>query len=395
MKHLLHIGLVDDDLMYSSIINKRLNEVEDYSLTHFPDAASFFRYNINELDILILDHFLPDSNGIEILKRIKDFKKEIPVIFVSGQTELGVVIEAYNAGASNYLIKNENVYVELDNAIRNHYETIGLRKEVELLKESVINRSKYTEIIGESNVILRVIHLLEKLERSNILALITGESGTGKDLVAKAIHYNSTRARKPFIAVNMAAIPADLVESELFGHEKGAFTGADSKRIGKFEEADSGSIFLDEIGEMDIHLQTKLLRVLQEGKITRLGSNKEIKLDVRVIAATNQKLHQRVKDGKFREDLYYRLQGFIIQMPSLRSRGNDIILLANHFLRQFANDQKLPVKALSKDAITAMMKHKWPGNVRELRSFIERSLLISEGNIITTDDLIFAENTWD
>ena len=221
--------------------------------------------------------------------------------------------------------------------------------------------------------------------------MITGESGTGKELVASAIHYNSSRKNRPFVAVNVAAIPEDLIESELFGHERGAFTGADSKRIGKFEEANEGTIFLDEIGEMDINMQTKLLRVLQESKITRLGSNKEIPLNVRVIAATNKNLAQRVKDGKMREDLYYRLQGFLIHLPPLRERDNDILLLAKSMLKSFCETNRMPVKSFSKEALKAMMLHPWSGNVRELKAFIERAVLISYGVEIEDEDLIFSQ----
>lgn len=224
-----------------------------------------------------------------------------------------------------------------------------------------------------------------------MLALITGESGTGKELVSAAVHYNSPRARKPYVLVNMAAIPEDLMESELFGHEKGAFTGADGKRIGKFEEANGGTIFLDEIGEMDFNLQTKLLRVLQESKVTRLGSNKEIQLDVRVIAATNKNLANRVKEGKMREDLYYRLQGFLIHLPPLRERGDDVILLAKYFLKEFCNKNNVGQKSFSTDGIKAMIQHPWPGNVRELKALVERAAIISDNQEITSDDMIFSQ----
>ncbi|MFM9051713.1 MAG: sigma-54 interaction domain-containing protein, partial [Bacteroidota bacterium] len=222
-----------------------------------------------------------------------------------------------------------------------------------------------------------------------IMVLVTGQSGTGKELVAKAIHYNSPRARKPFVTVNMGAIPSDLIESELFGHEKGAFTDARERRIGKFEEANGGTIFLDEIGEMDLHLQTKLLRVLQEKEVTRIGSNKTIRLDFRVVAATNKNLANEVRAGKFREDLYYRLQGFLIHLPPLYERGDDVILLCKKFLTEFCNENRMSPISISREATRKLMEYKWPGNVRELKAVIERAAIMSENNEILVDDLIF------
>jgi len=219
--------------------------------------------------------------------------------------------------------------------------------------------------------------------------LVTGQSGTGKELVAKALHYNSNRSRKPFVIVNMGAIPTDLVESELFGHEKGAFTDAREKRIGKFEEADGGTIFLDEIGEMDLSLQTKLLRVLQEKEVTRIGSNKIMKLDFRLIAATNKNMLHEVKEGRFREDLFYRLQGFLIHLPPLKERGDDILLLGKSFLNDFCKENRMPQVTLSKDACSFMLDYDWPGNIRELKAVIERAALMAEDNIITVEDLTF------
>jgi DNA-binding NtrC family response regulator len=234
------------------------------------------------------------------------------------------------------------------------------------------------------------LKLIQKVENSKLITLITGESGTGKEVVANAIHYNSPRKRKSYIPVNMAAIPIDLIESELFGHEKGAFTGADQRRIGKFEEANEGTIFLDEIGEMPMDLQAKLLRVLQDNKISRVGSNKQIELDIRVIAATNKNLKERVKEGKFREDLMYRLQGFLIHLAPLKERGNDVILLAKYFIDEFSKASKVKPKTLSSHAVEKLLKYDWPGNVRELKSVIERGILMGEEEKIEPDDLIFS-----
>jgi len=352
-----------------------------------------FRNNLHQNpDIVVLDYNLPNSNGIDLLKEIKNYNQEIKTIVVSGQEKVDVVIEAFECGAEEYIKKDDNALQLLDLKVQKHSGSVNLRKEVDHLRDQIIDRHRYDRIIGESQALLKVLRLIQKVEKTNMLALITGESGTGKELVASAIHYNSVRKNKPFVAVNVAAIPEDLMESELFGHERGAFTGADSKRIGKFEEANEGTIFLDEIGEMDVHMQTKLLRVLQESKITRLGSNKEIALNVRVIAATNKNLAQRVKDGKMREDLYYRLQGFLIHLPPLRDRENDLLILARNMLRQFCDGNRIPQKSFSSDSLKAMMKHPWSGNVRELKAFVERAVLISDGDVIEEEDLIFSQD---
>lgn len=390
-KFLTRIFVVEDNEFFAQLIKQKLeNDQREISL--FASAVTFRNSLHQNPDIVILDYNLPESNGIDLLKEIKNFNQEIKTILLSGQDKVDVVIEAFENGAEEYIKKDDNALTLLELKVQKHSSEVNLRKEVDLLREQIIDRNKYSRIIGESQTILKVLRLIQKVEKTNMLALITGESGTGKELVASAIHYNSERRNKPFVAVNVAAIPEDLIESELFGHERGAFTGADTKRIGKFEEANEGTIFLDEIGEMDIHMQTKLLRVLQESKITRLGSNKEIPLNVRVIAATNKNLAQRVKDGKMREDLYYRLQGFLIHLPPLRERENDLLLLAKTMLQQFCTANRLPVKSFSSEALKAMMNHPWSGNVRELKAFVERSVLISDGEIIEAEDLIFSQN---
>ena len=382
---------MEDNEFFSQLIKQKLeNDQREISL--FMSAETFRSCLYQNPDIVILDYNLPESNGIDLLKEIKNFNQEIKTILLSGQDKVEVVIEAFENGAEEYIKKDDNALTLLELKVQKHSSEVNLRKEVDLLREQIIDRNKYSRIIGESQAILKVLRLIQKVEKTNMLALITGESGTGKELVASAIHYNSERKNKPFVAVNVAAIPEDLIESELFGHERGAFTGADTKRIGKFEEANEGTIFLDEIGEMDIHMQTKLLRVLQESKITRLGSNKEIPLNVRVIAATNKNLAQRVKDGKMREDLYYRLQGFLIHLPPLRERENDLLILAKTMLQQFCSANRLPVKTFSSEALKAMMNHPWSGNVRELKAFVERSVLISDGEVIEAEDLIFSQN---
>ena len=390
-KFLNKVFVIEDDLIFGKVVQRALEQEDNYDVHVFQSGKDFFDHLHLNPDIVSIDYNLPDMNGLEILKQVKRFNDEISTIILSGQEKVEVVVEAYSNGASSYIIKNENAVVELTNVVKNLSKSVSLRKEVEVLREEIIDRRKYDSVVGESQGILKVLKMIQKVEKSNILVLVTGESGTGKEVIANAIHYSSPRARKPFVPVNVAAIPADLIESELFGHEKGAFTGATGRRIGKFEEANGGTIFLDEIGEMELGLQTKLLRVLQESKITRLGSNKEIPLNVRVLAATNKNLGQRVKEGLFREDLYYRLQGFLIHLPPLRDRGNDIVILARHFLRLFCKSNRMDEKVFTKDALESMLKHDWPGNVRELKALVERAALISDNNQIDNSDLIFSD----
>lgn len=387
---MVKVFLVEDDPFYAQLIKSSLDGL-DADLTFFSNGADFIKSLYQNPDIVSLDYNLPDIKGLEILTKIKDYNPNIATIIVSGQEDIQVVVEAYDNGADQYIIKNQNAPIQLKKAIIRLSESFRLKQEIEDLREKVIDRNKYSSIIGESKAILKVIRLIQKIENSTILTLITGESGTGKEVVAKAIHYNSPRKKKPFIAVNVAAIPTDLIESELFGHEKGAFTGAISSRKGKFEEAEGGTIFLDEIGEMDISIQTKLLRVLQENQISRLGSNKTINLNVRVLAATNKNLGQRVKDGLFREDLYYRIQGFLIHLPPLKDRGNDIILLANHFLTDFCKANHIEQKTLDLSAKKSLLGHQWSGNVRELKAVIDRAVLINDSGRITEDDLIYSQ----
>ena len=389
----IRIFVVEDEPIFGITLQKSLEEAnEHYDVTSFSSGKELLDNLHLNPDIVTLDYHLPDFTGLELLEKVKQYNPEIITIMLSGQEKADVVVEAYNQGADHYILKNEKAIVEVLKSVKNFSEKVNLRQEVENLREQIIDRSKYhNHHWWRANPYYRYLKLIQKVENSNILVLITGESGTGKDVVAQTIHYNSPRKRKPFVAVNVAAIPEDLIESELFGHEKGAFTGAVSKRIGKFEEANGGTIFLDEIGEMDLGLQSKLLRILQDSKVSRLGSNKEIQLDIRVIAATNKNLMELVRDKRFREDLYYRLQGFLIHLPPLRDRDNDTILLANHFLAAFCKSNKLGEKHLSKPCIQKIVAHDWPGNVRELKSVVERAALISDSDTITEDDIILPQ----
>jgi len=382
------IFLVEDDLTIAMLLRQCIID-QNHEVIHFTNAEDCIGNVGLKPDIISIDYNLPGMNGIELMQRIKQIDPSVLVILVSGQETKEVIVDAYEQGASEYIIKNESLFANFSNKIKNLSSNVNLRKEIEILRDQIIDRHRYASIMGNSNSIMKVLRLIQKVEKSNIMVLITGQSGTGKELVAKALHYNSSRARKAFVTVNMGAIPEDLVESELFGHEKGAFTDARDRRIGKFEEADGGTIFLDEIGEMNLHLQTKLLRVLQEKEITRIGSNKTIKLDFRMIAATNRNLAQEVKEGRFREDLFYRIQGFLIHLPPLKERGDDVILLAKNFLSEFCRNNQMPQPELSRDTVDFMLKYEWPGNIRELKAVIERAAVLCENNTITPEDLMF------
>ncbi len=382
------IFIVEDDVMIATLMKQNLEKSGDHEITHFQTGEECINILPEYPDIVSIDYNLPGINGLDLMERVKAYDQAIMVIMVSGQEDLEVVLETYKKGASDYIMKNDNMFVNLENSVKSLSMNVTLRREVETLKDQIIDRNRYSNILGNSNSILRVLRLIQKVERSNMMVLITGESGTGKELVARALHYNSPRSRKTLVTVNTGAIPEELIESELFGHEKGAFTDARDRRIGKFEEANNGTIFLDEIGEMNLNLQAKLLRVLQEKEIQRIGSNKTIKLDFRMIAATNRNLSEEVKAGRFRQDLFYRLQGFLIHLPPLRERGDDIILMAKNFLNDFCKNNKLDPMQISKDAIKYMLQYDWPGNVRELKAVIERAALLAENNTIAVDDLM-------
>jgi len=383
------IFIVEDDMMVAAVMKQALAKNEKFEIHHFLNAEDCISNLHLNPDIVTIDYTLPGMDGLTLMDKVKTYNQGIMVVICSGQESVEVVINCYRNGAQDYILKNENMVADVERSVNNLAMNVTLRKEVEFLQDQIIDRNRYSNIIGNSNPVLRVLRLIQKVEKNNMMVLVTGQSGTGKELVASALHYNSARARKPFVIVNMGAIPDELVESELFGHEKGAFTDARDKRIGKFEEADGGTIFLDEIGEMDMGLQAKLLRVLQEKEVTRIGSNKTMKLDFRLIAATNKNLIQEVKEGRFREDLFYRLQGFLIHLPPLKERGDDIIMLAKYFLTDFCKQNRMDQYTISKEACKFMLDYNWPGNVRELKSIVERATLMAENNTITVEDLTF------
>jgi DNA-binding NtrC family response regulator len=385
----LKIFIVEDDEWYNRMLVHELSLNPDYEVVSFTTGKECLKNLYRNPDVVTLDYRLPDMQGLEILKRIKAENEEIPVIIISEQDEIEVVVELLKFGAYDYIVKSKDVRNRLLNTVHNIRQGIHLKREIVSLRHEVKKKYSYQNaIIGNSPAIQNVFELIDKATRTNISITITGETGTGKELVAKAIHYNSPRAGKPFVAVNMAAIPGELTESELFGHEKGAFTGAHVRRIGKFEEAQGGTLLLDEITEMDISLQAKLLRALQEKEIVRIGSNIPLKTDCRIIASTNRNLQDAVLKGTFRQDLYYRLYGLSIELPPLRERGNDIILLSRQFISEFCTENKLPVKSLGKASVEKLLSYSFPGNIRELRSVMELAVALSINDEIGAEHIV-------
>ncbi|HTE33777.1 MAG TPA: sigma-54 dependent transcriptional regulator [Chryseolinea sp.] len=384
------IFVVEDDPAYTKFLKYVLGLNPDYEVEYYNTGKDCIANLYKNPAIITLDYSLPDMPGEKVLTQIRSQDPNINVIIVSAQEKIHTAVELLKSGAYDYITKDHETKDRLLNSINNARNKTSLIKEIDHLKKEISEKYEFEKsIIGTSAAIKKTFALLEKAVQTNISVSISGETGTGKELVAKAIHYNSKRKNKPFVAVNIAAIPRELIESELFGHEKGAFTGAVTRRIGKFEEAEGGSIFLDEIGEMDLSLQAKLLRVLQEREVIRIGSNQTIKLDVRIIAATHKDLAEEVKGGRFREDLYYRLLGLPIHLPPLRERGNDVLLVAKHFLDSFSQENQMRKFKISPEAQEKMMQYPFPGNIRELKSIIELSAVMAEDQEIRAQDISF------
>ncbi len=386
------IFIVEDDIWYGEILEYHLSLNPDYQITRFGTGAEVLEHLHLQPDLITLDISLPDSTGEELYKKIRQYNEEVPVIVISAQEEISVAVNLLKLGVSDYLVKDDNTKDLLWNSVIKVRETSTLKQQVQHLREELGQKYAFEKSIkGQSAAIRKVFTLMEKATMTNINVSITGETGTGKEVVAKAIHYNSSRKKRPFVAVNMAAIPKELIESELFGHEKGAFTGAISRKIGKFEEANGGTIFLDEVAELDLSVQSKLLRVLQEREVVRVGGNENVKLDVRLIVATHKSLSEEVKKNNFREDLYYRIIGLPIELPPLRSRGNDILILAKHFLEEFVHDNRMALISMSEDAKEKLMRYNYPGNVRELKAMIDLAAVMSDGKEIKSEDITFTD----
>jgi DNA-binding NtrC family response regulator len=390
----IKLFVVEDDPAYTKFLKYVLGLNPDYDVEFFTTGKHCLDNLHKNPAVITLDYSLPDMPGEKVLSQIRSHDPNINVIIVSAQEKIGTAVELLKSGAYDYISKDQETKDRLLNSINNARNRTQLIKEIDFLKKEISEKYDFEKsIIGTSSAIKKIFALLEKACTTNISVSVTGETGTGKELVAKAIHYNSKRKNKPFVAVNIAAIPRDLIESELFGHEKGSFTGAISRRIGKFEEAEGGTIFLDEIGEMDPSLQAKLLRVLQEREVTRIGGNQVIKLDVRIIAATHKDLAEEVKAGRFREDLYYRLLGLPIHLPPLRERGTDVIMIAKHFLDLFAKENQMQRFKISPEAQEKLIQYPFPGNIRELKSVVELAAVMAGDSEIKASDVSFSSST--
>jgi len=398
MNNPFKIFAVEDDPWYGEMIKYHLSMNPDYKITLFENAKGALNKLHEKPHLVCIDYNLPDSNGKDLYDTIKRYDPSIEVIIVSSQEEIRVAIELLKNGVYDYIVKDDNAKEMLWNSILKLREKNRLQDEVSDLKNQLVTKFNFEKtIIGQSKPIKDSLELVKKAINTNINVSISGETGSGKEVFAKAIHYNGHKRKKPFVAINVSAIPKELVESELFGHEKGAFTGAYQRKIGKFEEAAGGTLFLDEIGELDTNIQVKLLRVLQERELVRIGSNKTIKFNVRLITATHKNLADEVSKGNFRKDLFYRIVGLPIRIPPLRERNSDILLLAKHFIRTFCEENNLVIPTISRKASKKLMDYHYPGNVRELKSVVDLACISCLCNEITADDIAFTsvlhENT--
>jgi two-component system response regulator AtoC len=385
----LNILIAEDDEWYAEFLEYHIRLIcEKCHIIKVFSGKKLLENLTIKPDIITLDYNLPDNSGKELLKKIKAESPNTQVIIISGQNDVSVAVELLKEGVFDYIVKDVDTKERIWNTIRNIQSQQDMKREIEILREEVHQKYKFDDsIIGQSFSIKSLYPLLEKASKSTINVSITGETGTGKELVAKAIHFNSPVKQGSFVAVNLGAIPKELAESELFGHEKGSFTGAINQRIGKFEEAENGTLFLDEIGDLDLSTQVKLLRVLQEREITKVGGNKTVKVNCRIICATHKDLQKEVEEGRFRQDLYYRIIGLPIELPPLRKREGDTLLLAKYFLEKIAKEQRLSLKKLSEGAKDKLLGHPFLGNVRELKSVIELAAILADEDFIQPGDL--------
>lgn len=380
------IFIVDDEQAISKLLSYWVKDRWKYQVETFSNGEDAIMSLNKKPDLVLLDIMLPGVNGIETLKKIKQFDENLPVIMLSAQGSIEVAVDSLRYGAYDYFTKpidQQKLELSIKNAIRNY----DLTKELQNLRENVKQEYSFDNIISADGRMQDVFKLVSKVLNNDITVLIYGESGTGKELIARAIHYNGIRKDKPFVVVNCASIPRELLESELFGHEKGSFTGAHQRKLGKFEIAKGGTIFLDEVGELEMLLQAKLLRVIQQKEFERVGGTELIKTDVRIISATNRDLKHAVENKEFREDLFYRLNSFPIFVPPLRSRRGDILILAEHFITKFSEKLAKNIKGFTKRALKIIYEYNWPGNVREVENTIERCIIITESDMIDVDDL--------
>lgn len=382
------ILIIEDEAAIRRVLTKILSEENDsYQVEEAEDGVSGFEKIKNtDYDLVLCDIKMPKMDGVELLEAVKKIKPEIPMVMISGHGDMETAINTMRLGAFDYISKPPDLN-RLLNTVRNALDKKQLVVENKILKKKV---SKQYEMIGTSEPINLIKEMIEKVSKTDARVLITGPNGTGKELVAHQLHEKSERSNAPLIEVNCAAIPSELIESELFGHVKGAFTSAVKDRAGKFEAADKGTIFLDEIGDMSLSAQAKVLRALQENMITRVGADKDIKVDVRVVAATNKDLKKEIEEGRFREDLYHRLAVILIKVPALNDRRDDIPLLIEHFTSKIAEEQGNAIKVFSKEAIQLLQEYDWTGNIRELRNVIERLIILGGNEISENDVKLFA-----
>lgn len=375
------IFIIDDEESILKMLTHWCKSQWDYDVKTFSNGNEALNSISDGPDLVLLDIMLPDINGNDVLREIKRKNPNLPVIMLSAQGSVEVALESIRLGAFDYFPKpiDKN---RLEPAIRNAVKNYDLERELVNLKENLQKEYSFENIISADKKMQNAFHMVSKVLDNDITVLIQGESGTGKELIARAIHFNGIRKASPFVVVNCASIPRELLESELFGHEKGSFTGAHQRKIGKFELARGGTIFLDEIGEMEMSLQAKILRVIQQKEFERIGGNEVIKSDVRIISATNRDLRLAVENKQFREDLFYRLSSFPITIPPLRDRRGDIVVLIDHFLKFFNKKLSKGIKAVSKPALKILYDYDWPGNVRELENTLERCIILAESDII-------------
>ncbi|MFN5418071.1 MAG: sigma-54-dependent transcriptional regulator [Flavobacteriia bacterium] len=386
------IFVCEDDQWYADFLMYQIGLNPDFFVKKFYSGKELLAALHLQPDVITLDYSLPDFKGEDLVKLIKKESPNTEIIIISGQSDISVALNLLKNGVYDYLVKDNDIKERLWNTLIRIKEQTKLKDKIEKLSQEVSKKYDFSKsIIGSSDSLKHTFQLLEKACQSNINVSITGETGTGKELIAKAIHYNSKQKKGPFVAINVSAIPKELIESELFGHEKGAFTGAQTRRIGKFEEAEGGTIFLDEIGEMDLHTQVKILRVLQEKEIVRVGENKAVKINCRIITATHRDLNEEVQKNRFRQDLYYRLIGLPIELAPLRERKSDIIHLSTHFIKLFAKENDFPVKKLSEESIKKLLKYNFPGNVRELKSIIDLAMVLSDEQTIEEHNIVLNE----
>jgi two-component system nitrogen regulation response regulator NtrX len=382
------ILIIEDEAAIRRVLTKILSEENDtYQVEEAEDGvAGYEKIKNNDYDLVLCDIKMPKMDGVEVLEAVKKIKPEIPMVMISGHGDMETAINTMRLGAFDYISKPPDLN-RLLNTVRNALDKKQLVVENKILKKKV---SKNYEMIGESEAVNHIKMMIEKVAQTEARVLITGPNGTGKELVAHQLHEKSARANFPLIEVNCAAIPSELIESELFGHVKGAFTSAVKDRAGKFEAADKGTIFLDEIGDMSLSAQAKVLRALQESMITRVGADKDIKVDVRVVAATNKDLKVEIAEGRFREDLYHRLAVILIKVPSLNDRRDDIPMLISHFADKIASEQGNAIKKFSAAAINLLKEYDWTGNIRELRNVVERLIILGGSEISENDVKLFA-----